>query len=1496
MFLYAKWIEGELEQYTVTFNTMGGSELEPQKVIKGNPLTAGLTPVKAGSVFKGWYLDEACLRKYDLTTPVYKDLTLYAGWTETTDLNDTSIEVIGTYEYTGMYIIPDILVKMGSMELTEGVDYMASYDNNLNAGTDAKIIITAMGEIYTGSKTVSFTIEKAESNVNIPEGLTAIYGEKLKDVIIPDGWEWKNPGSPVGDAGEQKHVIVYHANDANYKDKEGKATVSVSPRPIDGTYITLRPSSLIYTGNPVEPEFDITVNGTHLAPVNYEVKYEDNVNAGTAKLIVTGIGNYSGTAEKTFVIEKADPELTIVNPLNARYGQTLSDVSLPECWSWQDSSARTDSVGTMTFLADYTAPVGSNYNSKKGISLKVTVEARSIVSSPVFLEKDVYVATGSAIEPGVTVLDSVYGPESALTIDKDYTVAYQNNVAVGTATVVITGIGNYKDSMTRTFQIIDDPYNIASAVISLNPEQTAYTGEAIEPEVTVSLDGKILTQETDYTVNYSNNVEPGLGRVTVTGTGTKGTDTYYGTKTAVFFINPVDYTLSAKYGDQLKDIEGKLPSGWSWQEPDAFVGNVTAEGAANIFKADYRSDDLEKTDVEFSVTVAPKRITDPTVKIQIQTDNLVYDPENPVEAEVVIEDTKLGAVLEAGTDYTLSYSDNTSAGNAGVRIEGINNYTGIYGGSYEIEQAESSPKLESEKLADGIIRLTVKDEPFFLYSSYQGDGAITFTSDNEAVFKVEKKENEIGNPNDGQITVTGVGEATLTISVSETGNYKGAELVYKVIVSRVSVQNAVIALDETSFVYTGSQIRPVVTVTVEGVTLTEGIDYTVSYGENVNAGAKAGTVTVAGIGDYEGTATAVFAIEKAENPAKAPEEALNAVYGQLLKEVALPETESGSWIWRNPEDYVGDSGIQTHEAVISESQNYQEKTAQVTIHVAQKALTEDMVSLEYEKTEYDGKEKTPSVSVKDGELATDADYTVSYSDNIEVGTGTATVSGQNNYTGTVVKPFAVERAVIKEKYVVLSGSWTYDGTQKKPEPFVTVHGRILTKDVDYTVTYGENIHAGAEAGTYTVTGIGSYTGTVNKTFEIKKAENPAVSPSISPTVTYGQKLEDVELPAGWAWKNPGASAENAGTHTFTAYLAATEDYEEKTVEITVTVEPKALTADMVSVKAEGLSYTGTALKPAVAVKDAAALSEKDYAVTYENNVHAGTAAVIVTGTGNYKGTVKKTFVIGKAVPVIAVGAGTSVSCYLDQKTVELKAEVSNKEALTFASSDESVASVNETGLVTLAKAGTAVITVSYAGSADYEAVSQKVNLTVTRRSSGSGSSGGSGSSSSGSGSSSGSRGYHFSSLPEGYSGPTKTINFVRVPDYVEEGSWMQETDGGWKLKDSAQNIVKGRWVAAFNPYADLNAGQSAFDWFLFDGDGVMVTGWYRDEKGDYYYLNPVSDNTKGRMVTGWQRISGVDYYFNEKPDGTRGRLYVNTVTPDGWRVDENGARREKEVH
>lgn len=101
-----------------------------------------------------------------------------------------------------------------------------------------------------------------------------------------------------------------------------------------------------------------------------------------------------------------------------------------------------------------------------------------------------------------------------------------------------------------------------------------------------------------------------------------------------------------------------------------------------------------------------------------------------------------------------------------------------------------------------------------------------------------------------------------------------------------------------------------------------------------------------------------------------------------------------------------------------------------------------------------------------------------------------------------------------------------------------------------------------------------------------------------------------------------------------------------------------------------------------------------------------------------------------------------------------------------------------------------------------------------------------------------------------------------------------------------------KWAAVENPYANTALGQSQFDWFFFDQNGSMVTGWYQAPDGNMYYMNPNSDGTRGKMVTGWVWIPDQAgklkcYYFNPNSDGYRGKKLVNTIV-DGRALNENG--------
>lgn len=128
-------------------------------------------------------------------------------------------------------------------------------------------------------------------------------------------------------------------------------------------------------------------------------------------------------------------------------------------------------------------------------------------------------------------------------------------------------------------------------------------------------------------------------------------------------------------------------------------------------------------------------------------------------------------------------------------------------------------------------------------------------------------------------------------------------------------------------------------------------------------------------------------------------------------------------------------------------------------------------------------------------------------------------------------------------------------------------------------------------------------------------------------------------------------------------------------------------------------------------------------------------------------------------------------------------------------------------------------------------------------------------------------------------------------DDWDEEDWWYDTGGpgvdagqGWRYSPG------GWWFQLYGGGWFLDGWQLIRDrWYRFDQNGYMVTGWFQDGDGNWYYLNPVDDGTLGMMRTGWQVIDGKNYYFNPQSDGTMGRMYADTVTPDGYKVGPDGA-------
>ena len=243
--------------------------------------------------------------------------------------------------------------------------------------------------------------------------------------------------------------------------------------------------------------------------------------------------------------------------------------------------------------------------------------------------------------------------------------------------------------------------------------------------------------------------------------------------------------------------------------------------------------------------------------------------------------------------------------------------------------------------------------------------------------------------------------------------------------------------------------------------------------------------------------------------------------------------------------------------------------ANVEISVKYIKIIQDTWIQDIPSVTYTGSAKKPNVTVKDGDytLVEDKDYTVTYSNNTNAGTATATVTGKGNYTGSASKDFTINKA---------SRDVTFN-----PYHFTRTFG-----DPDFTIV---------------------------------------------PTTSGGGFLSYSSNDISIATVNSSTGKVHivgVGKVRITARLSGSSNYRPASDWYEVTVVAKEVAATMIGEIAEQ-TYTGSPLTPAVVVTDgdATLTEETDYTVEYTNNTETGEATVTITGKGNYTGTASTTFTI-----------------------------------------------------------------------------------------------------------------------------------------------------------------------------------------------------------------------------------------------------------------------------
>lgn len=398
-------------------------------------------------------------------------------------------------------------------------------------------------------------------------------------------------------------------------------------------------------------------------------------------------------------------------------------------------------------------------------------------------------------------------------------------------------------------------------------------------------------------------------------------------------------------------------------------------------------------------------------QISLSQDRYVYDGSSKKPAVTV---TYKGQDLIQNTDYTVTYTNDTNAGNAVATVTGKGIFAGSKNLNYIIEAIDiGSYKLEIQSDSYNYDATEKKPEVKVVISEIAGKKYYL----NASSYTVKYQNNK--NVGTANVTVTGAG--------SYSGELKGTfEILPR------DIAGATVTTSQKSYGYTGKEIKPEVAVTLsDGTGLIFGTDYTVSYEDNTDIGTA--TVNVTGRGNYTGKAKGSFGIGADIKDAEIVLSKDQYIYSGKRNTPKATVVFAGKTLIENVDYTISyedciDAG--TARVVVYGEGDYG-GTAEKTFEITQKDITGANITIPQECYEYVSKEIRPeaTVTLPDGTVLKNAtEYIVDYTDNIEVGTATITVKGNGNYIGYATKTFTITEAKKDDGSETKPG----DGSETKP--------------------------------------------------------------------------------------------------------------------------------------------------------------------------------------------------------------------------------------------------------------------------------------------------------------------------------------------------------------------------------------------------------------------------------------------------------------------------------
>lgn len=341
--------------------------------------------------------------------------------------------------------------------------------------------------------------------------------------------------------------------------------------PLQNEWFEQITSDYEYNGKSHEPEIESSESAPELEQgFDYEVTYENNINAGTATVKITGKDIFCGTVERSFKITPDENGMYVCYfaENNETYLETTFKGKKVEPEVVIDGLVQGKDY-TVTYVnnekpGEARAELTGIGNYKGSETLYFTIYGKLPAADPI--ADQTY--TGKELTPAIVI--------PGLKAGEDYYMYYEDNQYPGVATVTIYGTGYYKGTATIHFKIIKKTEKFVSNV-KLNRTSYTYTGKTIRPSVTVTVNGKKIGSSA-YKLYYKNNKNSGIGTVQVRGIGKYSRIN----KTLTFKIMPPKTLLTG-----LKKANRSFTASWK--------KNIQATGYQIQYAADSRFTKERKT-------------------------------------------------------------------------------------------------------------------------------------------------------------------------------------------------------------------------------------------------------------------------------------------------------------------------------------------------------------------------------------------------------------------------------------------------------------------------------------------------------------------------------------------------------------------------------------------------------------------------------------------------------------------------------------------------------------------------------------------------------------------------------------------------------------------------------------------------------------------------------------------------------------------------------------